>query len=71
MAIFDFESICLQEYKFRDTDTKTWNINQGLIYVSISSNLIEQSMFLCNSNPTALVESFVDVLNGLGTLITV
>ena len=35
------------------------------IPVSISCNLTEQPIFLANSNPRALVESFVDALDGL------
>ena len=67
MAIFHFESICVQEDKFRDTDTATWIGKHVPISVSISSNLSEQPIFLCDSNPGALVESFVDALDGLAT----
>ena len=67
MEIFDFQSICVQKDNFRDTDKTVWIGKHVPISVSISSNLIEQAIFLCNSNPTALVESFVDVLDGLAT----
>ena len=66
-APFDFESICLQENNFRDTDTTTWISKHVQISVSISLNLIEQPIFLCNSNPGALVESFVDAVDELAT----
>ena len=66
-AISIFESICEQEDKFRDTDTTTWIAKHVPISVSISSNLIEQPTFLCNSMPAASVESFVDALDGLAT----
>ena len=55
---------CVQEDEFRDTDTTTWIGKHVPISVSVSSDLIEQPVFLCNSTPAALVESF-DVLDGL------
>ena len=67
MAIFDFESICVQEEKFRDTDTRTWTGRHVPISVSNSSNLIEKLIFSCNSNRGALVESFVGALDGSAT----
>ena len=67
MAIVGFESICVQEDMFPDTETSTWIGKRAPISVSVSSNLIEQSIFLCSSNPKALVESFVDALDGLAT----
>ena len=67
MALFDYDSICVQEGKLRDTDITTWIDQLGPISVSVSSNLIQQPTFLCISNPEALVESFVDALNGLAT----
>ena len=62
MAITDFDTNCVQEDNVRDTETTTWVSKQVLISVSFLSNLIEQPIFLCNSNPGALVESFVDAL---------
>ena len=67
IALFDFESICLQENNFRDTDTTTWIGKHVQISVSISLNLIAQPIFLCNSHPGALVESFLDALDELAT----
>ena len=67
MAIVDIESICGQEEKFRDTDATTWIGKHVPLSASISTNLIKQPSFLCNSNPAALVESFVDALDGLAT----
>ena len=64
MAIFDFDSICVQENNFRDTDTTTLIGKHVPMSVSISSNLIEQPIFLCNSNTASFVESFVDDLMG-------
>ena len=52
LAIIDFESVCVQEETFRNTNTTTW------ISVFNSSNLVEEPIFLCNSDPHHLVESF-------------
>ena len=51
LAIFDFESICVQEEAFRDANTTTWIGKHVPISVSISSNLVEEPIFLCNSDP--------------------
>ena len=66
LAVFDFESICIPE-KFKKTETTTWIGKHVPISVSISSNLILEPVFLCNSNPCDLVESFVDAVEGLAT----
>ena len=69
MAVFGFESICLQEDKIHDTDTTAWIAKHHPKSVSISSNLIEQAIFLSTYNPAALVKSFFDALDGLATQI--
>ena len=67
LAVFDFESICIPEEKFRNTETTTWIGKHVPISVSISSNLIAKPIFLCNSNARDLVESFIDGVEGLAT----
>ena len=67
LAVFDFESICIPEEKFKNTGTTTWIGKHIPISVSISSNLIDKPIFLCNSNPRDLVESFIDAVKGLAT----
>ena len=67
LAVFDFESICIPEEKFKNTETTTWIGKHVPISVSISSNLIPKPIFLCNSNPRDLVESFIDDVEGLAT----
>ena len=67
LAVFDFESICILEEKFKNTKTTTWIDKHVPISVSISSNLIAKPIFLCNSNPRDLVESFIDAVEGLAT----
>ena len=65
LAVFDFESICIPEEKFKNTETTTWIGKHIPISVSISSNVITKPIFLCNSNPRDLVESFIDAVEGL------
>ena len=67
LAVFDCESICIPEEKFKNTKTTSWIGKHVPISVSISSNLIPMPLFLCNSNPRDLVESFIDALEGLAT----
>ena len=67
LAVFDFESICIPEEKFKNTETTTWFGTHVPISVSISSNLIVNPIFLSNSNPRDLVESFIDAVEGLAT----
>ena len=65
LAIFDFESICVQEESFKDTDTTKWIGKHIPISVSISSNLVKEPIFLCNSDPHHLVTSFIGALENL------
>ena len=67
LAVFDFESICIPEEIFENTETTTWIGKHVPISVSISSNLIAEPLFLCNSNPRDLVELFIDAVEGLAT----
>ena len=67
LAVFGFESICITEEKFKNSDTTTLIGKHVPISVTISSNLPTMPIFLCNSNPRALVESFIDVVEGLAT----
>ena len=66
-TIFDFESICVQAETFTDTITTTWIGKHVPISVSISSNLVEEPIFLCNSDPHHLVASFIGVLENLAS----
>ena len=65
MAIFDFESICVQEESFKDTKTTTWIGKHVPVSVSISSNLVEEPFFLYNFDSHHLVSSFNGTLEGL------
>ena len=65
MAIFDFETFCVQEESFKDTDTTKWIGKNIPISVSISSNLLKEPIFLWNSDPRHLVTSFIGALENL------
>ena len=67
LTIFDFESICVKENSYKQTDTTTWIGTDVRISVSISSNLIPEPIFLCNANPHHLISSFITALEGLAT----
>ena len=67
LTIFDFESICVQEESFKDKKTTTWIGKHVLISVSISSNLLEEPIFLYNSDPHILAWSFIGTLEGLAS----
>ena len=65
LAMFDFESISVQEESFKDTKTTIWIGKHVPISVSISSNLVEQPIFLYKCDPRNLVSSFIGTLGGL------
>ena len=67
MALFDFESFCVNKNSYKQTDTTTWIGKHVPISVSISSNLIPEPIFLCNANPHHLILSFFTALEGLAT----
>ena len=67
LAVFDFESICVQEESFKDTDTTKWIGKRIHISVSISSNLLEQPILLCNADAHHLAEPFIATLENLAS----
>ena len=67
LAVFDFESICIPEEKFKNTKTSTWIGKHVPISVSTSSNLKIMPIFLCNFNSRDWVESFINAVEGLAT----
>ena len=64
---FDFESICVKEETYKETETTKWIGKNVPISVSVSSNLLPEPIFLCNSDPRHLVSSFISTLEGLAT----
>ena len=65
--MFDFESFCVQEETFRDTNATTWIGKHVTISATTSSNLAEETIFLCNSDPHHLVASFIGTLKKLSS----
>ena len=59
LAIFDFKSICVSTEELKETQTTTWIVKHVPISVSISSNLIDESIFLYNKDPQNLIIAFV------------
>ena len=70
LAIFEFESICVPTEELKDTNTTTWIGKHEPISVSISSNLIEEPVFLCDKDPKNLIVSFVETLEELAKRVT-
>ena len=67
LAIFDLESICVNEFSYKPTETTMWIGKHVPISVSISSILIPEPIFLCNVNPHHLISSLITGLEGLAT----
>ena len=67
LAIIDFESICVKEDSYKQTETTTGIGKHVPISVSISSNLIPEPIFLCNADPHHLISSYITALEGLAT----
>ena len=67
LAIFDFESVCVQKETFRDTNTTSWIGKHVLISVSICSNLVNEPVFICNSDPHHLVAIFIGAPENLAS----
>ena len=62
LAIFDFESICVPTEELKETKTTTWVGKHVPFSVSISSNLIDEPIFLYNKEPQNLIIDFVSIL---------
>ena len=62
LAIFDFESICVPTEELKETQTTTWIGKHVPISISISSNLIDEPIFLYNKDPQNLIIDFVSNL---------
>ena len=67
LAAFDFESICVPSNELKDTNTTTWIGKHEPISVSISSNLLQEPIFLCNRDPKTLIVSFVEASEELAS----
>ena len=67
LAIFHFESVCVQEEFFKDTETTTWVGKHVSFSVSVSSIFVEEPIFLYNSDPHHLISSFTGTLEGVAS----
>ena len=67
LAAFNFESICIPEEKFKNTETTTWIGKFVPISVSIPSTLKVMPIFLCIYCLRGLIESFINAVEGLAT----
>ena len=66
-AVYDFETICVKEETYGETEATKWVRKDVPISVSFSSNLITEPIFLCNSDPKHLIPSFISALESLAT----
>ena len=64
-VVFDFEAICVQSVEINNTATTSWIGTHVSVSVSISSNLLDESVFLCEKDPNHLIISFVAQLETL------
>ena len=67
LSVFDFESTCVKEETYKETETTKYFGKHVLISVSISSNLMPEPSFLCISDPRRIVFSFISALEGVAT----
>ena len=65
LAIFDYQSNCVQEESFKDTDATKWLGKHVPISFSIFSNLVKEPIFLSNSDPHHLVTPFIGALENV------
>ena len=67
MASFDLESVCVNKNSYRETEIKKRIGKHVPICVPIWSNLLQESIFLCNTDSHHLVSSFITALEGMAT----
>ena len=65
LAIFNFQSICVQEKTFKDTKTIYWIGRPVAKSVTLSSNFLEEPNFLSNFDSHHHVESYIGCLEVL------
>ncbi len=66
LAIFDFESMCVPcSDDVKCTENLNWIGKHIPVSVSISSNLVQGTIFHCNENPLQLIEEFVKSLEDI------
>ena len=65
LVIFDVDSLCAPCEQLKDTSTTTWIGKHEPISVSISSNLNDEPVVLCDKDPKALITSLVEAIENL------
>ena len=63
--VFDFESITVPDNTLRNTELTSWIGKHVPISVSISSNLLSETIFICNEDPLQLIRDFVSSLSNI------
>ena len=56
-VVFDFEAICVKSVEANNTLTTSWIGTHVPVSVSISSNLLDEPVFLCENDPNRLIIS--------------
>ena len=64
-TVLDFESICVKNSKLVVTETTTRVGKHEPMSVSITSNLLEEPIFICDTEPHSLVSAIVNSLESL------
>ena len=64
-VVFDFEAIRVQSVEATNTLTTSWIGTHVPVSVSISSNLLDEPVFVCENDPNRLIISFVAQLETL------
>ena len=65
LIVFDFESITVPDNTLRNTELTSWIGKHVPISVSISSNLLSETIFICNEDPLQLIRDFVSSLTNI------
>ena len=65
LIVFDFESITVPDNTLRNTELTSWIGKHVPISVSISSNMLSETIFICNEDPLQLIRDFVSSLTNI------
>ena len=65
LAVFDFESITVQDDQLCDIERTKWIVRHVPVSYSLASNLLQETVFLYNSVPFELLRSFLTTQVGL------
>ena len=65
LAVFDFEAKHVHSVDINNTATTSWIGTHVPVSISISSNLLDEPVFLCENDPNRLIISFVAQLEKL------